>query len=95
MTGFQPNSGFDGLVKIYTDQVPHATITVGGGQKLTQAMIDAAKQGALTDRPVIRVNCAGNGFDIAQGETISGVATSSTERLTASRKSDVRRQRSL
>lgn len=71
---FQPGSGFDSLVNSYDLQTPYSTITVGGGQKLTQAMIDAATQGATTDRPVIRINCAGNGFDIAQNETISGVA---------------------
>ena len=51
------------------------TVDVGGGEKLTQAMIDAAIDSATTSLdPIVRVKCSGNTLSIEQNETISDVS---------------------
>ena len=74
----KPGGGFYSLVNSYdsadTSKFEYVNVNVGGGQVLTQAMIDDAINAASpTLDPIVRVTCAGNKFDVAQDETLSGI----------------------
>ena len=70
---------FYDMVKSYDspDPLTHdvVDVTVGGGEVLTQDMIETAKTTTEEDvTPIVRVKCSGNSFSIGQNETISDVS---------------------
>ena len=69
---YQMVSSFDSPNLLTHDEVE---ITVGGGDVLTQDMVQAAKDSVTTGlTPIVRVKCSGNSFSIGQDETISDVS---------------------